>query len=103
MLAGHGGNFPGRTDQDRDDNARFGRLDGPAQGRLVAGMSDDGCRRRDFFRIGDQPLIFRGGRAAEWARWCHRADRAVSEHLRSPVTHSVRAQYEYGLMRLWLG
>src|SRR4051794_38072699 len=85
MLAGHGGNLPGRTDQDRNDDASFGCLDEPAQGRLVAGMSDDGCRRRDFFRIGDQPLILRGRRAAERARCCDRANRDVSEHLRSPV------------------
>src|SRR3954466_12156131 len=86
MLARHGGNLPGRTDQDRNDDAGFGCLDEPAQGRLVARMSDDGRRRRDFFRIGDQPLILRGGRAAERARCCDRANRDVSEHLRSPVT-----------------
>ena len=90
MLAGHGGQFPGRTDQDRNDNARFGRLDWPAQGLLVSGMSDDGCSRRDFFRIGDQPLILRGGRAPEQDHCRHRADRAVSEHLRSVIARCPR-------------
>ena len=38
VLAGHGGNLRGRTDQDRNDDAGFRRLDGAAQRGLVAGM-----------------------------------------------------------------
>src|SRR5262249_9059887 len=59
MLAGDGCNLRDRSDEDWFDNAGFRRLDRAAQCGLFAGMNDDGCRRRDLLRAGDQPLVLR--------------------------------------------
>ena len=43
----------------RLDEAGLGRLDGAAQRGLVAGMDDDGARRLDLARRGDQLIVLR--------------------------------------------
>ena len=77
--------------------------DEPAQGRLVPGMSDDGCRRRDFFALAISRSYFEVGGLPKWARCCDRANRAVREHLTVTRYRRLPPGYERGLMRLWLG
>ena len=51
-----------RPDQDRLDDAGFGRLDGAAQRGLVAGMHDDGRRWRHALRGRDQAVVLASSR-----------------------------------------
>ena len=51
------GNLGGRPHQNRNDDAGFRRLDGPAQRSLVAGMHDDRARGGNLFCPGQQPLV----------------------------------------------
>src|SRR5262245_57338910 len=80
MLAGDGRNLRHRSDEDWFDNAGFGRFDGAAQGRLFAGVNDDGRRRRHLLGPGDQPLVFRARRIAERADCRDVTDVAVLPH-----------------------
>ena len=49
--------FAARPDQDRNDDARLGRLDRAAQRGFVAGMDDDGRRRRNLFGFRNEPVV----------------------------------------------
>ena len=57
VLASHGGNLRSGPDKDRNDEARFRRLDGTAQGSLVAWMSDNGRCGRHLLRSRDESLV----------------------------------------------
>src|SRR5262245_8985133 len=59
MLASDGRNLRDRSDENRNDDPGFRRLDGAAQRGLFAGMNDDGRRRRDLLGAGDQSLVLR--------------------------------------------
>ena len=60
VLARHGRDLCRRSDKDRNDDARFGRLDGAAQRGLVTGVHDNRRRWRHLFCQRDQAVIFAG-------------------------------------------
>ena len=57
VACGDGPDLRLRADEDRDDQAGFGRLDRAAQRGLVAGMGDDRPRGFDGLRGGDQAVV----------------------------------------------
>ena len=57
-LAGDFLDLGARPDQQRQDDAFFGGLDGAAQRAFVAGMGDGGRRRGQFPAAGEQAFVF---------------------------------------------
>src|SRR2546428_5352967 len=80
MLASDGRNLRGRSDENGNDDPGFRRFDGAAQGRLFAGVNDDGGRCGNLLGPGDQPLVFRPGWIADRADCRNVADVAVVQH-----------------------
>jgi hypothetical protein len=80
MLASDGGNFSRRSDEDRDDDPGFRRLDWTAQRGLFARVNDHGRRSRHLLGPGDQPLVLRARRIADRADCRDVTDVAVVQH-----------------------
>src|SRR5215471_16725447 len=77
-LARHCGNLGCRADEDGYDDASFGRFNGAAQRRLVAGMYDDGLCCRNALCPRDQPVVLRARRLGDRTDCMQGADLALA-------------------------